>query len=253
MSCHLQGLSVLVTRPAAQADKLCQLIEAAHGRPVRFPVMEIEPLADTDAAQQLLGALQPSSLLIFVSANAVHHAFPLLPDELPLDAQIAAVGRATAQALRELGLEPSLLPAQGFNSEALLELPQLQHPEHVIIVRGEGGRELLKNELERRGAKVEYAEVYRRTVPRRKPDNLLRNWEQLVQAVVLTSVQMLDNLLQILGEQGTEKLRHTPIVVISERVARRAYELGCRKLWIAPEPDDQAILDTLCELRWTDE
>ena len=251
MSCHLRGLSVLVTRPADQAEKLCGMIEAAHGRPLRFPAMEILPADKPEAARQLFGAITPDTLLVFVSVNAVVHAFPLLPEALPLDLQIAAIGRATAAALEEYGLPATLIPEQRFDSEGLLGLDALQdmQGQHVIIVRGNGGRELLKQKLEKRGATVVYAEVYERHIPERSADNLVHGWTQLVDAVTVTSSEMLDNLLQMLGEQGRELLRETPLVVLSERTAGHAFELGCRKVWVTDVAGDRGILHALCEIR----
>ena len=71
VSNDLQGLGVLVTRPAHQADQLCDLIEAAGGRPYRLPTIEITPSSDSDQqqARHLLEHLQANDLLIFISAT----------------------------------------------------------------------------------------------------------------------------------------------------------------------------------------
>lgn len=250
MSCHLRGLSVLVTRPVDQAEPLCLMIEKAHGRPLRFPAMEIVPTEDPEAAKRVLTEVSDGGLLIFVSANAVRFAFPLLPDELPLNMQIAAIGEATAAALEDHGLPANLLPEKRFDSESLLALDALQDMQgrQVIIVRGNAGRELLKQELEKRGATVAYAEVYERHLPRRNTDNLLRGWKQMVGAVTVTSSEMLDNLLQMLGAPSAELLRNTPLVVLSERTAEHAFNLGCRKVWVTDVAGDRGILQTLCDL-----
>jgi len=251
MNCQLRGLSVLVTRPADQADNLCRMIEAAHGRPLRFPAMEIAAMEDPQPARQLLGTITPGSLLIFVSANAVVHAFPLLPNELPLELQVAAIGEATAAALDDYGLPATLVPEQRFDSEGLLALDALSDMQNrkVIIVRGRGGRELLRQELEKRGAAVAYAEVYERRVPARNSANLVRGWEQMVDAVTVTSSELLDNLIQLLGEEGKRLLQITPLVVLSERTAEHAFDLGCRKVWVTDVAGDRGILEALCDIR----
>ena len=250
MNCHLHGLSILVTRPREQSDALCQLIEEAHGRPVRFPVLEILPPEDPAVARRMLQEAATADLLIFVSANAVRHAFPLLPDVLPAGLGIAAVGGATARALEEAGLEPTLVPGERFDSEGLLALPELREMDgkRVIIVRGEGGRELLRRTLEERGARVDYAEVYRRRCAQRSSANLVASWRSLVQAVTVTSVEILDCLWSLLGEEGQARLRETPLVVLSERIAARARELGCRQVVVTERAGDHAILQALCKL-----
>lgn len=250
MSCHLKGLSVLVTRPEHQADALCELIEQAHGRPVRFPAMEISATKQPDAAKACLEQATRADLMIFVSRNAVEYAFPLLPDALPADIDIAAVGKATAEALHKFGLDPTLVPDSRFDSEGLLALEALSdmHNKRVILIRGNGGRALLEQELGKRGAEVLIAEVYQRLLPDRNPANLISGWPHMVDAVTVTSNEMLDNLFAMLGDRGSELLRQTPLVVISDRMAEHARGLGCKTVVSASSASNQELLKALCTL-----
>ncbi len=248
--CSLGGLSVLVTRPAEQSAPLAEAISNAHGRPITFPALEILGPKDKQAVRAQLASLNSIDLLIFVSANAVRYAFPLMPDNIPLDLQIAAVGKATAKALDEHGLEATLVPKSSMDSEGLLALPQLQDVagRQIVIVRGNGGRELIRETLEERGAKVEYIEVYRRQIPNRNPANLIANWEQMVEAVTITSGQILENLFTLLGEGGGEALRKTPLVVVSERIAEQAAAHGCQVIYLADSAMDKDVVASLCEV-----
>lgn len=250
MSCNLQGLSVLVTRPVKQAHSLCELIEQHRGHPIRFPALEITAAPDAERARAELARASGADMLIFVSANAVEYAFPLLPDILPGDLAIAAIGRATARKLTEYGLDPGLLPRNGYDSEGLLALDELKdmRDKQVIIVRGNGGRSKLKDELEQRGARVEYAGVYRRLMPDRDPANLLRGWDRLIDVVTATSNESLDNLFTMLGGEGRDKLLSTPLLVVSQRMARHAEALGCQQIYLADDASDEAILAELCLL-----
>lgn len=243
----LLGLSVLVTRPEAQANVLCELIQQARGRPVRFPVLEILGPADKHAVRAQLAQLPKFDAVLFISANAVRYAFPLLPDHIPLDLQIGAVGSATAQELERHGLDPTLVPQQSMDSEGLLATPELTHVEgkQILIVRGNGGRELLQETLSERGAQVHYAEVYRRQIPQRNPANLIRNWSLLADVVTVSSGQSLHNLSTMLGAEGTNLLCETPLVVPSQRVAAQARELGCQKIHVARSANDADILSSL--------
>jgi len=247
----LAGLSVLVTRPAHQADKLCELIEVAHGRPVRFPALEILGPSDKQAARADLAGAKHANLLIFVSANAVGYAFPLLPPQLPIDIEIAAVGGATAQALTEVGLDPTLIPKR-MDSEGLLALPGLQSvaDKTIYILRGDGGRELIRETLLERGAEVRVVDVYRRQIPQQAKGirNLLNHWSNLVQIATASSNQILDNLFTLLGEQGAQKLRQTPMLVVSQRMADHARALGCESVHIASSARDRDMVTALCEL-----
>ena len=66
----LAGIGVLVTRPADQAAPLADEIEAAGGRAIRFPAIEIVPRPDADIANDAASLQQPD-VVIFVSVNAV--------------------------------------------------------------------------------------------------------------------------------------------------------------------------------------
>jgi uroporphyrinogen-III synthase len=228
----LAGRGVLVTRPAHQAEPLCELLEARGARPIRFPVLAIAPPADVDSARQRLARLADYHRVVFISVNAVDQA-AALRGGLPADLCAAVVGRASARALREHGVAAVLQPVAGADSEALLALPELRAVagRRILIVRGEGGRELLADTLRARGATVDYAEVYRRVCPDVDPEALAALWRtQRIDAVTATSNETLGNLYQLAGPAGRDPLRATPLVVASPRAADLAAELG----WTAP-------------------
>jgi len=242
-ACDLLGLGVLVTRAAHQSDPLCRLIEARGGRPLAFPALEIVP---TDCP---VPALDGYHLAIFVSANAVEHTLARLHARVPPGLQLAAIGGATARVLAGHGLRVSLVPGQGrYDSEGLLALPELEDMSgrRVLILRGEGGRELLAEGLRGRGAQVDYAEVYRRALPTADPGPLIERWARDVQVVLASSVEVLENLTDLLGEPGRDLLTATPLVVVSRRMAERAQGLGCARLIPAAGAADDQVVQALC-------
>jgi uroporphyrinogen-III synthase len=249
-SLHLGGISVLITRPATQAQAFAEAVQDAHGRPVSFPALEILGPANKATAQTALARLSQADLAIFTSANAVRYAFPLLPEHIPLDLPIAAIGSATAAALEQVGLAPTITPQQP-TSEGLLALPELQQvaDQHILIIRGDGGRTTLHQTLSTRGASVHYAEVYRRQCPARNPHNLVQHWDKLVDVVTVTSNTTLDNLHQMLGSAGQSLLYQTPLLVPGERVARHARHLGCTQVYQATSALDHDMLTALAQIQ----
>src|SRR5690606_18281206 len=125
------------------------------------------PPSDPEAIRALGRSLEGYDMGIFVSPNAVRGALKYLGRSLPPRLTLVAVGPGTARALVDAGHDTVLVPDNEFNSEALLALPQLRNVQgkRVVIFRGESGRGLLREVLEARGAKVDYAEVYRREMP----------------------------------------------------------------------------------------
>jgi len=248
-TCDLGGRGVLIARPAVQAEGLCRLVEAAGGRPIRFPAIAIEPMADREPARKLLA--QEWDLILFVSRNAVEQALPLFPNRrLPAESQLGVIGAATAQALTLAGRAPDLMPAGRFDSESLLALPELAElaGRRVLIVRGVGGRGLLGDTLVERGARLAYAEVYRRTLSVTDTTPLLTHWRRDVQLVTVTSGEVLDNLLTLIGRNGRDLLLDTPLVVVSGRIGKAATGLGFSRVELADGASDAAMLAALCRL-----
>lgn len=252
---ELAGLTVLVTRPAGQAEGLCRLIEAAGGEAVRFPALAILPPGDSEAVDDALMDLPDFDLAIFISPNAVHFTLLLAQAHggLPEGLRLAAVGRSTASALQAQGYAVELCPAERFDSEGLLALPALQDMsgQRVMIFRGEGGRETLAETLGERGAEVAYAEVYRRALPRADAGPLLARWaENRLDVVTATSAEVLRNLLVLVGETGRAALLRTPLVVVSERMVKVAGELGFEHApVVAAGAADEAIVAALVDWR----
>lgn len=246
----LNSLGVLVTRPEHQADALCQLIEQHGGVAIRCPALVIAEPRDWTPALAIFDRLADYNLAIFTSTNAVDRALPLIQERggFPPGLDIAAIGQATARALERHGVTRCLRPAQGFTSEALLELPRLQQVagQNIVIIRGEGGREWLTDTLTARDAWVDRAEVYRRQPPAVDAEPLLNRWAQgEIGAVVITSTESLRNLFDMLKIVGQNKLRDTPLVVVSARIRQIAVEYGCRYPLLARDASNQAILAAL--------
>ena len=246
---ELNGLGVLVTRPAGQAEPLCRLVASAGGRAIVFPSLEIAAAADPERARARLS--ESWHLMVFTSRNAVEYALALGGDgRWPQTERLAAVGKATGLALAAAGRTPDLVPPERFDSESLVALPGLADltGKRVLIVRGEGGRALLGEVLAERGAEVRFAEVYRRVRPDLDPRPLLARWAADVQAVTATSDEVLLNLAEMLGAEGRAALLATPLVVISERTAETARRLGFDRVRVAERAEDTAIVRCLAGL-----
>ncbi len=255
---RLKGLKVMVTRPAHQADKLCQLITAQGGEVILLPAMAIEyfSVQQNPVLKNNLDSLIQQNMAIFVSPNAVQ-AVALLMQEgalaWPPDLTIAAVGASTASALNALGLAVTVVPAAQFNSEGLLALPALQtvQGKRIILFRGEGGRELLSQALQERGAQLTEAVVYRRVLPALDITHQLPVWQAGgLDIIVCTSNTSIQNLITIIGKSARHWLLNMPLLVISERMALFAQTAGFVKApHVADNAADAAIVEALLKYR----
>jgi uroporphyrinogen-III synthase len=242
----LAGRRVVVTRPAGQAAHMAALIRAAGGEPVLFPVLEILDAQDLQPVLALIERLDSFDLAIFVSANAVDKALALVRARRawPSGLRVATVGRGSERALERHGLAAVIAPRARFDSEALLDLPELKDVagRRVAIFRGDGGRELLGDTLAARGATVEYGECYRRGRPNADPAPLLALWERhQLDAFTVTSSEGLANLRDMLGASGRQCLQQTPLFAPHERIAAAARALGVQTV-VLTGPGDEGLV-----------
>ncbi|KHK57565.1 uroporphyrin-III methyltransferase [Ralstonia sp. A12] len=255
---------VVVTRPRAQAPMLVTALERHGLRTHQFPLLDIAPTPNLDDLRAALGDPSRYALVVFVSPNAVQQAFAAMPEGFrwPQEVPVAVVGPASAQALATHGVAP---PAHRVirpdthaddarqDSEALyarLDVPSLSGRE-VLIVRGNGGREWLADQLREAGVSVRTVEAYRRSVP--VPD--MAAWVALRavlagrHAWTLTSseaVRNLDDLARAnLTPAEVNTLHGAPCFAPHARIVEQAESLGFRDVKLTGAGDDRLLAGVL--------
>lgn len=249
----LEGLGILVTRPAQLSSGLAGRIAAEGGKALLFPTLEIAEIADKAPLYAIIERLEQFDLAVFISPNAVEKGMALIRArrELPAKLKIAAVGQGSAAALAREGVANVLVAAQGNDSEALLALPELQRVVgwRVAIFRGVGGRETLAEELQRRGAEVTYVECYRRRKPEIDPAEMLAlGAAGGIAAVTVTSAESARNLRDMLGAAAWPWLKRTPLFALHPRIAAAADKLGWEEIHVTG-PGDEGLVQGLIEWR----
>jgi uroporphyrinogen III methyltransferase/synthase len=156
----LSGKTVLITRAASQAAELRSRLEDLGARVIECPTIQIVPPKTWKPVDDAVRRLNVYQWLLFTSANAVEQFMDRMGDRRPT-IPIAVVGSATAAKLEEWDLKPSLVP-QEFRAEGLLAaFPDNLVGTRILFPRAEVARELLPDELRRRGATVDIVTVYR--------------------------------------------------------------------------------------------
>lgn len=242
----LSGQQVVVTRPPAQAAALAQRLRDAGAGVRLLPLVDIEHPLTADDCLAALEALAHADLWIFTSINAVVALGGRTPARVA--PRIAAIGPATAARLAELGLR-AWVPAAGSRSEDLLADPQLGEVAGttIVIAGGEGGRGLLAETLQARGATVHPLSVYRR-LPLQPDAETLAAALTGATAIHFTSATAMDQFqaLQPEGAFGPDW------VVISPRLARHARTLGYpREPVLTAGPGDDDLVAALRALSTT--
>jgi uroporphyrinogen-III synthase len=242
----LAGRGIVITRPREHASALAERIRAVGGDPILFPTIEILPPGNPEAIAAIIARLERFQLAIFVSPTAavVGHGMVSAGRGWPEGLRVAAVGAGTARALQGRGFREVISPPGEADSEALAALPELGdlRGASIVIFRGQGGREWLRTELEGRGARVEYAECYRRARPGAAAGGLLARWQTGgVDAVSVTSAEGLENFSAMLGPTGARYLRATPVFVPHPRIELAARKFGIREVIVTRGGDEHTV------------
>ena len=249
----LEGLGVVVTRPLEPARVLARSLEARGARVFLFPALAIEDLPASPELDRALDALPQAALAIFVSAHAVEKGLAAVRARgaWPAQVEVAGIGDATATALRNSGFARVISPTGRHDSEGLLETARLQavRGENIIVFRGEGGREHLKETLEARGAKVSYAQCYRRVRPAADATPLLAAFDRgEVHAVSALSGETLENFVDMLGPEGERRLKAAALVVPHPAVASHRAAGRFARIMVC-EPGPEGLGRALSQLR----
>jgi Uroporphyrinogen-III synthase len=247
------GWRLLLTRPADESAALACVLADAGVFSSSLPLLDIEPMPASATMCAVIQDLDHYCAVIVVSKPAARIAVELLHQHWPQLPVLTwfSVGAATAQILEANGLDVSF-PADGDDSEALLELPRLREaiarPDpRVLIVRGEGGRELLAERLRELGASVEYLELYRRGLPQYPPAALPERIEaERLNGLVVSSGQGFEHLYQLAGDAWPQ-LARLPLFVPSPRVAELARAAGAQTVVDCRGASAAALLTALRE------
>lgn len=255
MTRSLQGLRILVTRPAAQAATLAERIADEGGEPVLFPLLEIGPADDLAPLDAAIAKLDDYAIAIFISPNAVEYSLPRILERRvwPVDLTAAVIGPGTTAQLAHYGIENAIAPSTRFDSEGVLELPAFQAErvagKRILILRGNGGRELLAETLRARGGEVDCVTCYHRAAPTDGEAIVSRLRNNALDALTISSSEGLRNLLALLDTDAIERLRRLPVFVPHRRIAEVAAEL-CLANVVLTGPADAGIVESLCSYSW---
>jgi uroporphyrinogen-III synthase len=242
----LAGATVILTRPVGTAAAMSARARKLGGRSLSLPGLSLRPAASPARARSGLALLAKAEIVIFQSPAAVRFARALRPSlRLRRGAVALAIGEGTLRALARAGID-AIVPERG-DSEGVLALAQLGRVRgrRIVLVGAAGGRDLIAPELRRRGARVELAEVYRRTAPRLTKvhfDALAAARDPLV--TLVSSGEAMAHLAALLPSTLHAHLQSQMLVVSSARLAGIARRSGFRQVAIARSASPRDLLAT---------
>lgn len=211
---------ILLTRPAGQADGMAVLLAAAGIDAVAVPTVVIEPV-EPDALRAAL--TDGPDWLVITSANG---AAALSGAAIPDRTRVAAVGPATAAALRARGVRVDHVPDRYLTVAIADGLGDLGG-RRVLLARAESATQELREALQTRGARVEEVVVYRTVeAPPNARAELRSALRQPLDGVTFTSGSTVRGFVGLLDDERREHARRLPAFCIGPVTAAVAEAAG---------------------------
>jgi len=231
---------LLVTRFEPHAERLTRLLNDGGIYSLSQPLLRIE--AVDNASKPFI---KTYDFIIAVSSNAVKYTERSLSGERWPLTNYLAVGETTKLLLEKKSGQNVVIPTTSFNSEGLLALPLLAQlaNQSILILRGVGGREFLKEELTARGASVDYYEPYQRVAVELSKSSGFHKWQQqAINGAIISSIELLEQLIK-LTEEDRGWLKSLTLFSASERILKHAHRLGFHKTALLPSIIAQDIIN----------
>jgi uroporphyrinogen-III synthase len=236
---------ILITRPLAQTANLKMLLEASDIEYAFFPTFEVKKIRSEVLKQHY-------DVIIFISVNAVSFAEDYFNKIFTGVHKVFAVGPITAQRLIDKDIKVDCFPKSNASSKELLAMQECSEltNKNVLIVRGKGGSETLKNHLIEMN-QVDYLEVYDR-VPcefsklHAESIELFLNYPKGV--LMASSNESLSNVVRLFNlasSNNFDKLKSRKLIVFSQKIKVLAEKLGFENIKVTLNPSDQDLINEL--------
>jgi uroporphyrinogen III methyltransferase / synthase len=199
--------AVVVTRDEPADGALSARLRELGLTVLSWPVVRVLAAKDPAPLEAALGEAARLDWMVFTSRHAVEAVTARLPAR-PQRVRIAAVGAATAAALREHGWEPDVLPRQSSAASLVAALaPVIERGARVLFPASSRALPVLAAGLRRLGAEVLQVEAYR-TDPAPLDVAACRRCieREAVAAVTFTSPSCVEELEQALGREHFARL-----------------------------------------------
>ncbi len=248
-------MAVLVTRPDERGQQLVDMLAKAGVVAIHLPLFNIEAGAELNGLPNKFTQLKVGDYVFAVSKSAVDFADKALKNTGFVwrdDLQYFTVGQGTAQHFAVTTTLAVHYPTTQENSEGVLQLAAMQNLQGktILILRGNGGRELLSEQAQQRGANVEIVECYRReSIVYNSTEQTSLCKRAGVQTIVATSAEILTQLVDFVPQNEHNWLKSCQLITVSERISHLAQALGWQNVIVSPRADNQTLLQTLLQCR----
>jgi len=245
---RLEECRVLVTRPRGRAEELCRLLEAEGAEVVSLPLLELLPPENPEPLRRAAQQIHRFRWIAFSSPAAVEGLVEAAREAGTLDAlkrsRIAAIGRATAEAIRQEGLTVERQASAGTGSglfDALRDA--IAASDEVLLPAAQEGRRELQELLEHAGVKVTRVDAYRSIHNPLEPTVVAGLKAHPPRLILFASPRTAQAFLEAFRQDGREWLSGAEVVAIGPTTASALQALGVRVSAVAEQPTSESFVD----------
>jgi uroporphyrinogen III methyltransferase/synthase len=228
----LNGMRILVTRPADEASSLSEKLRALGATAIEIPTIAIRPPADTNQLNKAITEIGNYEWIVFTSVNGVRSFYERMKafnvSFKVLDrVEVAAIGPATSQELERFGKIPSYVPEEYLSKQVAQGLGDVRG-KRILLPRADIASKKLPSLLRQRGALVDEVVAYRTVIPDELTSVRLRSLlDAGVDLITFTSPSTVRNFVQALGASELQsRLKDVKIACIGPVTVEAAEELG---------------------------
>lgn len=244
----MRSRRILVTRPADQADDLAVLLSARGLEPVVAPTVAVDISSTRSGLADMLAGLAGADWLVLTSANGARALSASLDGgHLPDDLRVAAVGPATASALRDAGIPVDHVPDVHLTVAIADGLGDVRG-RRVVLARADAATPDLRNALLERGARVEEVVAYRTIEgPGAHGDDVRDALREPLSGIAFTSGSTVRGLVELTPAADRGRLRSIPAFCIGPVTVDVAHRHGFDVALVADPHTALGLADAIAD------
>ena len=249
----LEGKRIVITRAALQGEVLAKELFARGAIPILLPLVEFADPVDFAPLDAAIGRIEQFDWMIFTSAQAVRSVVARGKNlrrslhQAGSKLRIAAVGPATAEAIRQAGLLVEFV-ANTQNGVGLAnELGERLGERKVLLPRGDRANPDLPAALKRHNAQVTEVIAYRTLRPSEvDKQNLDRIVDGEADAVLFFSPSAVQHFVELFGVEHLRSLQDSvAITAVGPVTAAALLQADVRRIVVAPDTTAASVLQEL--------
>ncbi len=230
------GRKIIVTRAAEQAGEFSSMLGELGAMVYECPTIRLVEPSSWHELDDSIRRLSEYDWLILTSGNAVRFFFQRLEshglDARALaDCKVCAVGPKTADAVRQFGIRPDMIPADYKAEGVVAEFGRIDpRGSSVLFPRADRARDLIPIELLKMGAMVDSPVAYRNVLPERLcPEAMFALEKRCIDLITFTSSSTAQNLAQMLGaDLLADMLKGVAVASIGPITSKTCRDLGLK-------------------------